>query len=82
MILSSYPTIDLHGLDSDYASIIVKEFINDYHKMRKSHIVIIHGVGTGILRRRIHEDLKRNKKVKSYKLDIFNEGQTLVELNK
>ena len=82
MILSSYPTIDLHGMDRDYASIVVKEFIEVYYKIGKSHLVIIHGVGSGILRKKIHDDLKRNKKVKKFNLDIFNEGQTLVELNK
>lgn len=81
MVLSSYPKIDLHGYDSDYASIVVNDFINDNCLMKNRYIVIIHGVGQGILRKRIHNDLKNNKKVKNFKIDIFNEGQTLVELD-
>lgn len=80
MILSSYPKIDLHGMDSSYASIMVNDFINDNMKMRNRYIVVIHGIGNGILRKRIYENLKRDKRILSYKLDIFNEGQTLVEL--
>lgn len=80
MILASYPKIDLHGFDSDYACIVVKEFIEDNIKMKNRYVVIIHGVGKGILKNRIHQELKCNKKVENYKLDIFNEGQTLVEL--
>ncbi len=80
MISSNTPLIDLHGLDSIYASIIVKDFISDSYKMKKKEILIIHGKGTGTLRKKIHEDLKRNKLVKSYKLNMFNEGETIVYL--
>ncbi len=80
LILSSYPKIDLHGMDSDYASIVVNDFIDDNLKMRNRYIVIIHGIGSGILRKRIYENLRHDKRVMNYRLDIFNDGQTLVEL--
>ena len=37
MILSSYPTIDLHGCDRDYAVYLVKDFINDNYKLQKTY---------------------------------------------
>ncbi len=82
MILSSSPTIDLHGFDSDYASILVKEFILDNYKLNKNELLIIHGKGTGTLRKRIHSDLRKNRIVDSYKLNMFNEGETIVKLKK
>lgn len=81
MIKEDMRTIDLHGLDSDYASIMVKEFIMDNYKLKNKHLSIIHGRGTGILRRRIHDDLRRNKLVKEYRLNMFNDGETLVTLD-
>ncbi len=80
MLTSNYPHIDLHGYDRDYASIMVKDFINDNIKLRNRHIVIIHGKGTGILKKQIHDDLKKNKYVSKYELNMFNDGETIVEL--
>lgn len=80
MILSSYPKIDLHGMDSDYASIMVNNFIEDNLKMKNRYIVVIHGIGSGVLRKKIYGNLKHDKRVVSYRVDIFNAGQTLVEL--
>ena len=80
MILSNYPKIDLHGFDRDYASIMVKDFINDNIKLRNRHIVIIHGKGTGILKESTHEYLKTDKRVLEYRLNNFNIGETIVIL--
>ena len=80
MILSNYPKIDLHGFDRDYASIMVKDFIKDNYIIGNKSIVIIHGKGTGILRQRIHSDLKRNKLVESYQWNMVNDGETIVRL--
>lgn len=81
MILSSYPTIDLHGYDREYAVYVVKQFIEDNHKLKKPTVVIIHGIGEGILKKVIHEYLKKEPKVKNFKVDIINTGCTIVELN-
>ena len=78
MILSSYPKIDLHGMDRVYAIFKVKEFINDCYKLKQENIIIIHGIGKGILRNAINEYLKKDKRVLEYKLDFMNPGCTLV----
>lgn len=49
----------------------------------KSAVRVVHGKGTGALRKGIHEFLRRQKHVKSYRLGEFGEGDagvTIVEL--
>ncbi len=75
-----YSVIDLHGLDKDTAIFKVKEFIDDNIKLKNYDLIIIHGKGTGILRKSVHEYLKNDKRVVSYKLDNFNDGETIVKL--
>jgi len=80
ILVDHLPTIDLHGLDGDTACVVASDFINDYYKMKAKRVVIIHGYGRDILRRRIHEMLKKHKFVRSYCLHVFNGGITVVEL--
>lgn len=75
------PTIDLHGFDRDYARVKINEFINDNRKMKNSIIVIVHGVGSGILKNETMNTLKKNKCVIDYKLFYNNVGMTLVKIN-
>ena len=46
-------------------------------------VTIIHGKGTGALRKAVHASLRRNKAVKSFHLGNYGEGEsgvTVVEL--
>lgn len=79
-LYSSYPSIDLHGIDRDYAKILVRDFINDQIKMKEKNFIIIHGIGKGIVKKAVYEELKTNRNVKEYKLDNFNIGCTIVTL--
>lgn len=81
MLYSNIPSIDLHGETRDSARVLVMEFINDNIKLKNEKVLIIHGIGSGALKNEVHKNLKINKKVKSYKLDNFNNGCTVVELN-
>ena len=80
LILSSYPSIDLHGMDREYVVFKVREFIDDCYKLKYEKIVIIHGVGTGILKDTVRSYLQKEKRVLEYKLDFMNPGCTLVTL--
>ena len=81
-LYSNLPQLDLHGADRDYARIVINEFINDNYKLKQEKIIIIHGIGTGIIRKTTHETLRKNKFVNSYKTDNFNAGTTIVTLKK
>jgi DNA mismatch repair protein MutS2 len=81
-LYNNLPSIDLHGIDRDYAKILVREFINDQHLLKEERVIIIHGIGKGIVKNAVFEELKHNKLVKNYKLDNFNIGCTIVDLKR
>lgn len=80
IFIDSLPTLDLHGFDMDYARIKINEFINDNYVMGNYNVVIIHGIGSGVIRRTTHETLRKNKRVLDYKIFIGNVGCTIVEI--
>ena len=81
-LLSNVPSIDLHGETRETARILVNEFIDDAIRLKEEKIVIIHGIGTGVLKKEVHNLLQHSKKIKRYYVDFFNVGCTIVELNK
>ena len=78
MLESNIPTIDLHGETREIARILVEEFINDNIKLGNHKLNIIHGIGTGILKKEVHDLLKKDKRVEKYYVDFFNVGCTTV----
>ncbi len=79
---SSLPSLDLHGMDREITRILVHEFIRDHHKMGTEKVMIIHGIGTGVLRKTVQEVLKKEKFVENFYIDFFNVGTTIVTLRK
>ena len=79
---NSYPSLDLHGTDRDYARISINDFIYDNYKMGNRYVTIIHGNGSGIIKKTTQEVLKKNKYVEDFKIDNFNAGQTVVVIRK
>ena len=80
IFLNRYPSIDLHGFDKDSARVFVNDFILENVFLKNEMIVIIHGIGTGIVKKEVHEALRVNKNVIDYKTDNFNSGCTIVKL--
>lgn len=78
--LAILPQLDVHGHTEDTVMTVVNDFINENYHLRKYKVVIIHGKGEGILKRKIHNDLKKSKMVKSFTLYNLNIGCTIVEL--
>lgn len=76
------PTLDLHGIDRDYARILINDFIADHHKIKTEQVVIVHGNGTGIIKKVTQETLRKNKYVDDYKINNFNAGMTVVKIKK
>ena len=77
---SHLPTLDLHGEDRESARVAIEDFIRDNQKMKNDKIVIVHGKGTGILRKMTQNVLKANKNVLEFQIDFYNEGSTIVRL--
>ena len=75
-----YPTLDLHGEYKDSAKMLTEEFINDNIALQKKMICIIHGRSGGVLKQCVHDILKKDKRIKSFKTDYFNSGCTIVKL--
>ncbi len=76
-----FPRIDIHGETSLTCIAVIASFIKDNVKLKEKNVIIIHGKGTGTLRKATHEYLKKNKYVVKYYIDGMNDGQTIVELN-
>ena len=66
-LYSNLPSLDLHGLDRDYARILINDFILDNYKLKNRKVIIVHGIGTGNIRQTTMETLKNNKYVETYK---------------
>jgi len=75
--------VDLRGLYADEAINIVDKAIDEAILHGLHRLDIIHGKGTGALRKKITEYLKTNPSVKSFRLGEWNEGGmgvTVVEI--
>jgi DNA mismatch repair protein MutS2 len=66
--------IDLRGMYGDESIGLLDKFIDKAILLRLTRVRIIHGKGTGILRKRVTEYLSKNKNVTSFQLGEWNEG--------
>ena len=75
-------TIDLHSFRPDELGSLIPDYIEACLDEGIRHIRIIHGKGTGNLRRSVHALLERNPNVKSFSLasDHSGWGATVAEL--
>ena len=81
--LSVSPEINLLGRTVDAAVAELDKYLDDALLSHLNTVRVVHGTGTGALRKGIHEYLRRQKHVKSYHLAEFGEGDagvTIVEL--
>ena len=72
--------VDLRGLTVDEAVEVVERYLADARTSGLSTVRIIHGKGTGVLRKEIGRYLKGNRLVKSQRLGNWNEGDTGVTI--
>ena len=81
--LTVSPEINLLGKTVDEAVAELDKYLDDAILSHLNTVRVVHGKGTGALRKGIHEYLRRQKHVKSYRLAEFGEGDagvTIVEL--
>lgn len=75
--------INVIGYNVDEAIFTIDKYLDDCALAKLSTVRIVHGKGTGALRKAIHNFLKTNSHVKTFRLGTFGEGEmgvTVVEL--
>ena len=80
--LSVSPEINLLGKTVDEALAELDKYLDDAYLYHLNSVRIVHGKGTGALRKGIHQYLRKQKHVKSFRLGEFGEGDagvTIVE---
>lgn len=79
------PKLDIRGKYASEITDILEKFIHEGHINSVNELTIVHGKGTGSLRKNVQSFLKSNKYVKSFRNGNWNEGDsgvTIVELKK
>ena len=68
--------LDIRGMETLEAESVVETFLSAAVMGHLETVTIIHGKGTGALRKAVHDILRRNKNVKSFRLGVYGEGET------
>lgn len=77
------PEINILGKTVDEGVALLDKYLDDAYLAHLSTVRVVHGKGTGALRKGIHQYLRKQKYVKSFRLGEFGEGDagvTIVEL--
>lgn len=75
--------LDIRGMMCDEGVALVEQFLDSAVMAHLTGVSIIHGKGTGALRKAVHQYLRTCKYVKNYRLGRYGEGEdgvTIVEL--
>ena len=67
--------VDLRGMDSIEAISVMERYLDEAMRGNCQQVRIIHGKGTGAVRNAVHQSLKKNKYVKTYRLGVYGEGE-------
>ena len=67
--------LDIRGMETLEAESVVETFLSTAVMGHLETVTIIHGKGTGALRNAVHDILRRNKNVKSFRLGVYGEGE-------
>ncbi len=72
--------LDLRGKNADEALIELERFLDSSVLANMQTVTVIHGKGTGVLRNAVHTYLRRDRRVRSYRLGRYGEGETGVTI--
>ena len=78
--LSASPEINLIGKTVDEALMELDKYLDDAYLAHLKSVRIVHGKGTGALRKAVQGHLKRQKYVKAFHLGEFGEGDAGVTI--
>lgn len=73
--MSAQTSLDLRGMMVDECLIELDRFIDSALRTGLSEFTVIHGKGTGALRKAVQKYLKESPYVKSYRLGVYGEGE-------
>ncbi len=73
--LAAQTSLDLRGMTVDECLIDLDRFIDASLRTGLSEFTVIHGKGTGALRKAVQQYLKDSPYVKSHRLGVFGEGE-------
>ena len=82
--LGAKAEVDLRGMTTDEAELTLAQFLDRAMVSNLTQVTVIHGKGTGAVRKAVHASLKRCKGVASFRLGRYGEGEdgvTIVELS-
>lgn len=74
------PEINLLGLNADDAIATLDKYLDDAYLSHLKSVRVVHGKGTGVLRKAVHNYLRRQKFVDEYHLAEFGEGDAGVTI--
>lgn len=80
VIAAFNPEIDLRGNYADDACFLLDKYIDDAKRAGVKSLRIIHGKGTGALRKAVTDFLRRDARVASVRCGTFGEGDTGVAI--
>ena len=67
--------VDLRGMDAVEAICTLSLYLDNAMRSGMKNVRIIHGKGMGVLRNAVHQELKKNKFIKTYRLGVYGEGE-------
>jgi len=76
-------SIDLYGLTVDDAIVKADKYLDDAYIAGLKEVTLVHGKGTGALRKGLHEYLRHRNHVESFRVGKYGEGEegvTIVRL--
>ncbi|MGL5244509.1 MAG: Smr/MutS family protein, partial [Sarcina sp.] len=69
-------SVDLRGMDSEEACYTADKYLDDAYVGGLGEVTLVHGKGTGVLRKSINEMLRKHPHVKKHRLGEYGEGGT------
>jgi len=72
--------IDLRGMASDEAILELDKYIDNAVLSGIGTVTIIHGKGTGVLRKAVQDHLRHHKSIKTFRIGLFGEGENGVTI--
>ena len=74
------PEVNLIGMTTDEAVPVLEKYLDDAYLAGLPNARIVHGRGTGALKKAVHNRLKKLDYIKSFRLGEFGEGDTGVTI--